>query len=163
MSATYVHYSTPSSLPSDYAVLSQYAAAHPQLEDADAADETVVDDSESLSEGTSDRTRVLDVPRSRSASRRRSFPTAYVTPFNPTSKGPLPDDSGHHSGPRAPNATENTPLLAPLVPRIVEEVDEPEGEPSSSANLYRDELAILTKYTLPVFGYVSASVAADAS
>ena len=28
MSSTYVHYSTPSSLPSDYALLSRYAAAH---------------------------------------------------------------------------------------------------------------------------------------
>lgn len=153
MSSTFVHYSTPSSLPSDYAVLSRYAATHPENAVEDSVEEAVATDAESLSEGTSDHTRYLDIHPD---SRRRSFPTSYITPFNPTSKGPLPDHSGHHSGPKEPNATENTPLLAPLVPRIIEEIDETDGrEPSTSANLYREELAILAKYTLPVFGYVT--------
>ncbi|KAH9946486.1 MATE efflux family protein [Amylocystis lapponica] len=152
MSSTYVHYSTPSSLPSDYAVLSRYAAAHPDVEDIE--DHAVASDAESVSEAPPGHAPFLDIPRSRSVeSRRRSFPTHYVTPFNPTSNGPLPDKTGHHSGPKDPHATENTPLLAPLVPCIAEEVDGHDGsQPDSTTNMYREELAILTKYTLPVFG-----------
>ncbi|KAH9922448.1 hypothetical protein B0H21DRAFT_174607 [Amylocystis lapponica] len=56
-------------------------------------------------------------------------------------------------GPQGPSPTENTPLLAPLVPCIAEEVDGHDGsQPDSTTNMYREELAILTKYTLPVFG-----------
>ena len=86
--------------------------------------------------------------------RRSSFPTAYVTPFNPTTMGPLPDKAGHRSGPSAPAPTENTPLLAPLVPRIPEEVDNEDLNPESGErpNVLWEEIRILTKYALPVCG-----------
>ncbi|OJT14825.1 hypothetical protein TRAPUB_8619 [Trametes pubescens] len=152
MSSTYVHYSSPSSLPSDYAILSRYAAAHdlnteaPTPEDSDAgpSGEPVFEDNESLDPDGVD----ID-PSSRR--RRRSFPTSYLTSFNPT-MGPLPNKSGHRTGPKPPNPTENTPLLAPLVPRIAEECDaEDAAEPPSLLKMFKEEAAILTKYTVPVF------------
>ena len=86
--------------------------------------------------------------------RRSSFPSTYLTPFNPT-MGPLPDRHGHRSGPYPREANENTPLLAPPVPRIEEECDaEDITESLSTSKLYREEIGILTKYTIPVFGYV---------
>ncbi|KAL1941520.1 hypothetical protein VTO73DRAFT_6959 [Trametes versicolor] len=152
MSSTYVHYSSPSSLPSDYAILSRYAAAHdlnteaPTPEDSDAgpSGEPVFEDNESLDPDG------VDIDSS-SRRRRRSFPTSYLTPFNPT-MGPLPNKSGHRTGPKPPNPTENTPLLAPLVPRIAEECDaEDYAEPPSLLKMFKEEARILTKYTVPVF------------
>lgn len=75
-----------------------------------------------------------------------------MIPFNPT-MGPLPDEFGHRSGPHDPNPSETTPLLAPPVPRIVEDCDENDSAlPHSKSDMYWEELGILTKYTLPVFG-----------
>ncbi|EKM56872.1 uncharacterized protein PHACADRAFT_254232 [Phanerochaete carnosa HHB-10118-sp] len=154
MSSTYVHYSTPSSLPSDYALLSRFAAARGISEGPEqandpqphTADETAInEDNEDVLPSSS------LLPQKRP--RRSSFPTAYVTPFNPTSMGPLPDKSGYRSGPML-EPTENTPLLAPPVPRIPEEVDGENLSPESGArpNVIWEEMCILTKYTLPVFG-----------
>ncbi|CCL99774.1 uncharacterized protein FIBRA_01796 [Fibroporia radiculosa] len=153
MSSTYVHYSTPSSLPSDYALLSRYAAANDANDSDDDCDdnhsnEGIQADAVTAHPGS------VGIPRRtspRAVSRRRSFPTSHVAPFKPTT-GPLPDKDGYRSGPSR-DASETTPLLAPLVPRIEEEVDQ-EGFPRSErpASMYREELAILTKYTLPVFG-----------
>ena len=162
MSSTYVHYSTtPSSLPSDYAVLSRYAAAHGLTESTNvhepnaAAEGQTLNDDEMFTPGAEDADLTPEARALlRRKARRSSFQTAYVTPFNPTSMGPLPDDMGYRSGPSAPSATENTPLLAPLVPRIEEEVDEEDITPSSGAhpNVLWEEMRILTKYTLPVAG-----------
>ena len=159
MSSTYVHYSTPSSLPSDYALLSRYAAAHGNELDAnssqnvdnnlDGHDSNVINDDESS---------LLPEDQSLISGRkprRTSFPTSYVTPFNPTSMVALPDKTGHRSGPIVPDtATEHTPLLAPLVPRIEEDVDHEDDSSTLGAhpNLFLEEARILAKYTLPVFG-----------
>ncbi|GBE87674.1 Uncharacterized transporter [Sparassis crispa] len=151
MSSTYVHYSTPSSLPSDYAILSRYAAAHP-VEEEELVQE-VAESTFETDEGVS--TSALDIPSSSGIpiSRRRSFPSSHIAPFNPT-LGLLSDKHGFLSGPRPPNPSEITPLLAPPVPRIEEEVDERDaaGEPDTPVNMYKEEIGILTKYTLPVFG-----------
>ncbi|KAI0367216.1 MATE efflux family protein [Pilatotrama ljubarskyi] len=151
MSSTYVHYSTPSSLPSDYALLSQYAATHHLSADSEDAgpssDATDTDAHDSYDPHGID----INGSLRRKKLRRSSFPTSYLTPFNPTT-GPLPDRSGHRSGPKPIEATENTPLLAPLVPRIEEECDaEDTVQPVNVAKMFREEVAILTKYTLPVF------------
>ncbi|KAI9058028.1 MATE efflux family protein [Trametes sanguinea] len=154
MSSTYVHYSTPSSLPSDYALLSRYAAAH----DLPAETSQPADEAGPLENAVEDAD-AYDDPRGvaingtlrRKKSRRSSFPTSYLTPFNPT-MGPLPDKSGHRSGPKAPDPTENTPLLAPLVPRIEEECDaEDRVEPPNVLKMFKEEAAVLVKYTVPVF------------
>ena len=155
MSSTYVHYSTPSSLPSDYALLARFAASRgltdehdPDAPEAEASNSEFDNDDSALAPSEEDT--LLATPKTR----RSSFPAPFVTPFNPTSMGALPDKSGHRSGPAAPNATENTPLLAPLVPRIPEEVDEEDLSPASAdkPNVLWEEVKILTKYTLPVFG-----------
>lgn len=154
MSSTYVHYSAPSSLPSDYALLSRYAAAHDMQNGLDEDNEQAVGgepsthpDDDVLSPDA------VAIPGRRNPIRRSSFPTLYVTPFNPTTS-PLPDKSGYRSGPSRPNPTENTPLLGPLVPRIEEEVDKNDKSEPPSSMLW-EEVRILGKYTLPVFGSVS--------
>jgi len=130
-----MHYGTPSSLPSDYALLSRYANAR-GITNSDEP----VHDSHDITEPID----VLDdVLPDRPAIRRSSFPSPYLRPLQPilpepfASKVSVPD--------------EYTPLL---VPRIEEEVS-PSTDPvhsQSTAKVYRDELNILLKYTLPVFG-----------
>ena len=160
MSQTYAHYSTPSSLPSDYALLSRYAAHNdmPRVNGGNRHDENdlteteeevvseVDDSSERYSNG-------LSIP-TRAVGRRKSFPTSYIPSFKPT-VGPLPNKSGYRSGPPGPDdASENTPLLAPLVPRIEEEVDRDDpADVEGSSSMLKEEIKILAKYTLPVFGY----------
>ncbi|KAH8083292.1 MATE efflux family protein [Cristinia sonorae] len=151
MSFTYVHYSAPSSLPSDYALLSRYAAAHDLNSDTlDEQDEQMPSDGPSTHPDDDVlNTNAVAIPGRHNLARRSSFPTIYVTPFNPTTTGPLPDKSGYRSGPTKP--TENTPLLGPLVPRIEEEVDGADNSEHASSMLW-EEIRILGKYTLPVFG-----------
>ncbi|KAH9918955.1 MATE efflux family protein [Fomitopsis serialis] len=151
MSQTYAHYSTPSSLPSDYALLSRYAAAndmHP-ANGPHAHDEDPAEDDGAISESDASPERHstgLAIP-TKQVGRRKSFPTSYISSFKPT-VGPLPDKSGYRSGPANPgDASENTPLL---VPRIEEEVDTADAESYSS--MLKEETKILAKYTLPVFG-----------
>lgn len=157
MSSTYVHYSTPSSLPSDYALLSQFAAARGISErpEENGGPQSPAEDGTVPNETTEDVLHPSEESSllSRKPSRRSSFPIAYVTPFNPTSMGPLPDKAGYRSGPTL-EPTENTPLLAPPVPRIPEEVDEETLSPESGPhpNVIWEEMRILAKYTLPVFG-----------
>ncbi len=152
MSSTYVHYSTPSSLPSDYALLSRYAAAHDlnttAQEETDGAGPSDIEqyDDEQDANG-------IDIHGRRKNTRRSSVPSPYLTPFNPT-MGPLPDRHGHRSGPYSRDPNENTPLLAPPVPRIEEVCDREDVDEEPSSKVFREELAILAKYTLPVFGYV---------
>ena len=153
MSSTYVHYSTPSSLPSDYAVLSRYAAAHDQNADGQEADSLV--QSSALDDYNDEHDENgIDIHAHPRAPRRRSSATSYLAPFNPT-MGPLPDRHGHRSGPKHSDPNENTPLLAPPVPRIEEECDREDATgPTSSSKMFWEEMGILAKYTLPVFGYV---------
>lgn len=125
-----MHYGTPSSLPSDYAILSRYANIT----------DSPVDDLHDMTEPVD----VLDdLLPNRPAIRRSSFPSPYLRPLQP--KLPEPFAS------RVSVPDEYTPLL---VPRIEEEVS-PSTDPVHSqgtAKVYRDEIGILFKYTLPVFG-----------
>ena len=158
MSSTYVHYSTPSSLPSDYALLSRYAAA-PNIrgppadnDEALASEEQPAVSQDDVGPGEDEREAFLR-PHTRRVGRRSSFPTSYIRPINPT-MAPLPNKFGHRSGPHQPDATETTPLLGPLVPRIQEEVDDEDLRPGSEKRQRAiwEEIKILSKYTLPVFG-----------
>jgi MATE family multidrug resistance protein len=130
---TAIHYGSPSSLPSDYALLSRYAnnANRHDLTD-DTHDNDIQDDSNPNGRPI------------RSVRRRTSWPFPYLQPLQPK----LPD----HYSPKDSMPDEYTPLL---VPRIEEEDDTREDPdyPPSSAKVYRDEMRILCKYTLPVFGY----------
>jgi len=49
--------------------------------------------------------------------------------------------------------TESTPLLTPPVPRIEEDIDRNDPNDSESAiRMFWEELFVLAKYSLPVFG-----------
>ncbi|KAI0000631.1 MATE efflux family protein [Russula compacta] len=134
--ASSMYYGTPSSLPSDYALLSRYA----NTGDSSVTDNPT-DDYHNIPTGPTDEQDEM-IPKGRPI-RRSSFPSPYLRPLQPklpepfASKLPVPD--------------EYTPLL---VPRIEEEVDTGINliHSPSSAKVYRDELRIQFKYTLPVFG-----------
>ena len=131
-----MHYGTPSSLPSDYAILSRYAHAR---ENADRDDHDIYDTDEPTD--TQD-----DMNPHGRPIRRTTFPSSYVLPVQPNVSEPF--------NPKAFVSDEYTPLL---VPRIEEEVDASTDPiyPQSTVQVYRDEFRILLKYTLPVFGYAS--------
>lgn len=142
MSSTYVHYSAPSSLPSDYAILSRYAASRAPAEEEE--DTGAIDGEEDAEDHDH-----LGVPiNSHLTQRRTSFPSEYIRPPNPPAPA-VPDEDGTKS--TAP--TEYTPLL---IPRIQEEEDEevPGSNTGSSLHVFWEEARILLKYTLPVYGYV---------
>ncbi|KAI9458930.1 MATE efflux family protein [Lactarius psammicola] len=129
-----IHYGTPSSLPSDYALLSRYASARENANRDDSPDDT------------HDHTDPNDVqddihPHGRPIGRRTNFPFPYLQPLQPK----LPE----HFSPKVPGPDEYTPLL---VPRIEEEdsTSRDPSHPPSTAKVYGDELRILFKYTMPV-------------
>jgi MATE family multidrug resistance protein len=132
-----MHYGTPSSLPSDYALLSRYANARGTTINDEPVDVNDLYDSTEQSDTLDD---MIPVPN-RPTTRRSSFPSPYLRPLQPklpepfASKVTVPD--------------EYTPLL---VPRIVEEDASPSTDPQSTAKVYCDEFFILCKYSLPVFG-----------
>ena len=138
-----MHYGTPSSLPSDYALLSRYASAR----DIATTSDEPVDDYHEITEPTDDLRGAVPIR----PGRRSSFPSPYLRPLQPK----LPDPFAS----RVSVPDEYSPLL---VPRIEEEVDVgPTSDPvhpQSTAKVYRDELRILLKYTLPVFRYAPSFV-----
>jgi MATE family multidrug resistance protein len=131
-----MHYGTPSSLPSDYALLSRYANARGTTNNDDPVDD--------LYDSTEQPDVLDDMVPIRPATRRCSFPSPYLRPLQPK----LPDSFAS----KVAVPDEYSPLL---VPRIVEEGASPSTDPAYSqkaAKLYRDEFYILCKYSLPVFG-----------
>ncbi|KAG2003352.1 hypothetical protein CC2G_003960 [Coprinopsis cinerea AmutBmut pab1-1] len=130
MSSSFPHsYQGPASLPSDYAVLSQYMGQRRQDEN---------DGTMSESDGTDE-----TVTPKNPAQRRESFPASeYYRPPKPT------------IGSRPDVPTEYTPLLAgPPVPRIEEEIDsDPSSDNESKLNMFFEEFRIISNYALPVFG-----------
>lgn len=151
MSSTYVHYGTPSSLSTDYAVLSHYAAAHSlTAHDAPPTEEPPLDSEDALDAHD---TNGVAIP-GRAVRPRLSFTSIHRGQFNP-SLSAVPDAPTPIEPP-----TENTPLLlsSPAV-RIEEECDAHDAEdPPPTSTVFREEFEILTQYTLPVFGYVLALI-----
>ena len=139
MSSTYAHYQGPASLPSDYAILSRFSSAHEDLEPTDEL-------REEIPSGTD----------ARPARRRESFSVSYFRPLNP-----IPVVSVYPQGDSKASTppTENTPLLSPPVPRIEEEIDRNvSADNGTNTAMFWEELRILTKYALPVFGYVHFTI-----
>ena len=132
MSSTYAHYQGPSSLPSDYAILSRLSSNYESRTP------------ESHPENT--------VEITRRVTRRESFPKYYNRPLNPTI-GVYPHTEASHN--LTPSPTETSPLLDhPSVPRIEENIDyNASADNTSAVNMFWEELAVLTKYAIPVFGY----------
>lgn len=135
MSSTYAHYQGPASLPSDYAILSRFSSTHEDFEPTD-------EPREGITSGTDPRP----------IRRRESFSVSpYFSPLNPTVPviGVYPQGDSKASTP----PTENTRLLSPAVPRIEEEIDRNiSADNGTSTTMFWEELRILTKYALPVFG-----------
>ncbi|KAI5118900.1 hypothetical protein M0805_002816 [Coniferiporia weirii] len=122
------HHGTPSSLPSDYAVISRYAGAHAGHPVAgNATDNEDADES------------ILDRKRARP-------PNPSMAPSTSASSS-----SGSSIDPWKV-LSENTPLLGTSVPRIEEAVDGEDMALTSVRSQYWEETKILMKYTLPVFG-----------
>ncbi|RXW17121.1 hypothetical protein EST38_g8726 [Candolleomyces aberdarensis] len=136
MSSTFAHYQGPASLPSDYALLSRVAGHHnveeDSLSESETTDETVT-------------------PKGKTIRRRESLPGPYFRPKNPT-MGVYPGPNPGESTSSVP--TEHTPLLAPPpIPRIEEDIDrDPAHDNDGKMEMFWEELKILTKYALPVFG-----------
>ena len=124
-----IHCGTPSSLPTDYAILSHYSSARVNEQTHDFHDQNEPINSQD------------GVNPDRPVIRRSSFPTPYSRPLKPNLSEPS------NSKDFVPVIDEYTPLL---VPRIVEQVDL--VHPPSTTKVYRDEFRILFKYTLPVLG-----------
>ena len=139
-----IHYGTPSSLPTDYAILSHCANANAR---ANAGRDEQPHNFSDRNEPTDMQG---DVNPDRSVIRRSSFPLPYSRPLKPRLSEPS------HSKTFVYVANEYTPLL---VPRIEEEVaaSADPNHPQSTTKVYRDEFRTLFKYTLPVFGYASSS------
>ncbi|KAL0575224.1 ethionine resistance protein [Marasmius crinis-equi] len=140
MASIATHYQGPASLPSDYALLSRYASRNEQSvhEDSDGSSDSESDDENS----TLNASPALSSPRFSVPRRRRPSRVTMGLSTEPAIERVM--------APRA-DPNENTPLLEP--PRIVEDVERNDFlTHESSAQMFRDELRILTKYSLPVFG-----------
>ena len=137
MSSTHAHYQCPASLPSDYAILLHFSSAHKDFEPTDE-----------LQEELPSRTDPRPIRH------RQSFSVSlYFHPFHPTVPvvGVYPQRDSKASTP----PTENTPLLSPPVPQIEEEIDRNVlADNGTSMVMFWEELCILTKYALPVFGCI---------
>jgi len=126
---------TPSSLPQDYAILSRFAAPLPE-EAQERPGASIRNDQEEYGEEDG-----LLAPRRQV--RRTSFPASYIIPPQPSMK-----IISQVSTVLQP--TENTHLLAPLIPLIRENVDFPsDGHEPTTTQMYWEEFWILLKYTLP--------------
>lgn len=159
MSSTYANI-TSSSLPSDYALLSQYATARSARDPnsfRDIPDELAAEsDTDEIDDAHGGWTRSTQATHG--LSHRSSFPVHPYRPQNPTMAPSGPKVSRNEDKTDLPSET--TPLLNPLVPRIEEEVDaenftEDVNLPSflTHSRMYWEEGKILVKYTLPVLGY----------
>ncbi|EEB97063.1 hypothetical protein MPER_03696, partial [Moniliophthora perniciosa FA553] len=140
MTSTASHYQGSGSLPSDYALLSRYAARQDPIDYDSDNDSRSGDESESENS-------MLRGPSSTVGARRGSLPAHR----RPSMGSRREENKKRIVAPRSNPPNENTPLLNP--PRIVEDVEQKEetGQ-ESSRQMFRDELGILTKYAFPVFG-----------
>ena len=137
MSSTIAHHQGSSSLPSDYAIISRLNTYHESSTPESQSENTV------------------------QITRRESFPASvvhYYRPPNPTigvypcvdSVEPHSEASQHLTS----SSTETSPLLNhPTVPRIEENIDYNVSDKTSTVNMFWEELAVLTKYAIPNFGY----------
>jgi MATE family multidrug resistance protein len=130
------------SIPNDYAILARFA--HDDHENQGEERNHIVEEEDENTNTNTSRLR-----------RRSSLPPSHFL-LPPPTMSSISFKSAGTEGKRVSidsGATENTPLLEPLVPRIEEAEDE--DDTKSNTSMFWEELRILSKYTLPVFGYVS--------
>ncbi|KAG1807494.1 MATE efflux family protein [Suillus subaureus] len=123
---------TPSSLPQDYAILSRFSAPlSGETQEELEASPAKLNDQEEY-----------------------SFPSSYILP-------PQPSMTIIPTAPGVLQPTENTPLLAPLMPRIRENVDFPcDGREPSTVQMYWEELCHISTVALAAatIGFMTANV-----
>ena len=136
MSSTYAHYQGPSSLPSDYASLSRLTTNHesgtPEPQPENTAQIT----------------------------RRESLPVSYYDrPLNPTIGVYPHNETSQHLTSLTPSATETSPLLdhSPVPCEENRDYNAP-ADNTSTVNMFWEELAVLTKSAIPVFGYAPSFI-----
>jgi MATE family multidrug resistance protein len=130
-----LHYGTPSSLTSDYGVLARYAAARAENREREPNAPQNTDDHDQIAEDDMDEDDALLTPRPRFPTPYRALPATLPSTLPPGMKDSV--------------ANENTPLL---IPRISEEGDGDAEDPDKRSALWVEEVRILCRYTLPVFG-----------
>ena len=143
MSSTIALHQGPSSLPSDYAILSRLNKYNESGTPESQSDNSTVQ-----------------------ITRRKSFPASVshcYRPLNPTiGVHPCVDSAEPHSEASqhlTPSPTETSPLLdRPPVPQIEENIDYNVSDKTSTVNMFWEELAVLTKYAIPVFGYAPSFI-----
>ena len=137
MSSTYAHYQGPSSLPSGYEIPSRLSTNYESST------------TEAQLENTAQITRRI--------TRRESFPvSSYNRPLDPTIGVYTHSEASQHL---TPSPTETSPLLdQSTVPRIEENIDYNVSDKTSTVNMFWEELAVLTKYAIPVFGYAPSFI-----
>jgi len=116
---------TPSSVPQDYSLLAHYVGSYTELRHQEI-DRDVATTSE-------------DVVDNEPLYRRRPIPTIPVSRV---------------SADQPSRVSETTPLLNPPVPRIREDVDALSHVSRNTVDVFWDEVRILIRYSLPVFGSV---------
>ncbi|KZV98699.1 hypothetical protein EXIGLDRAFT_763366 [Exidia glandulosa HHB12029] len=145
MSTTYIHYKPPSSLPSDYSILARYNAHNDAAHDQPDELTSQVDEDEELHAPYG----AVSIP-GRSGGRRNTFSHGQTQRrmSNPQLRPLEAAASGAAWGTSVPAVpSENDPLLM-QVPRIHEDCDDADD----SRNMYMEELKVLLRYSLPVFG-----------
>ncbi|KAL4072169.1 MATE efflux family protein [Scleroderma citrinum] len=113
---------TPSSVPQDYSLLAHYVGSYRERRHQDVDRDVPTDD---------------DLDDSEHLCPRRPIPTIPVSRVS----AELPS-----------RVAETTPLLNPPVPRIHEDVDALSYDTRKATDVFWDEIKILTRYSLPVFG-----------
>lgn len=117
---------TPSSVPQDYSLLAHYVGSYTELRHQDI-DRDVATTSEEVD---------VNEPL---LYHRRPIPTIPVSRVSADQPSRL---------------SETTPLLNPPVPRIREDVDALSHVSRNTVDVFWDEVKILVRYSLPVFGCV---------
>jgi multidrug resistance protein, MATE family len=136
--SSYAHYQGPSSLPSNYAILTRlstnYESCAPQ----------------SQPENTAQITRPESFPVSTSQYSGPLNPTIGVYPSCSSCVEPHSEASQHLT----PSPSETSPLLNhPLRPRFEENIEYNASDKTSTVKMFWEELVVLTKYTIPNFAY----------
>lgn len=148
------------SLPNDYAILARFANEENDATDSEQAVDSDGDDEINSRRDSEDSEGASYQHHIRSMSpRRSSFPTTYIRPQSPAVASmnfrTNTHDKHHNGAPDLANVNEDTPLLGPYVPRIEEEQAGDNDMHKSFTAMFWEELRILAKYTVPVFGYVT--------
>lgn len=138
------------SLPNDYAILARFAHERNEHHHDSHSEVVAEDDSSDISganadSGSEDATLIQRPHASSRSPRRSSFPSTYIRPQTST----IPSMKFKPDG---QDPDEDTPLLREYVPRIEEEQFGNEDAEKSFTTMFWEELRVLGKYTVPVFG-----------